>query len=1003
MPEKVVSQSEALVREKKRSWFKRNNTRDTTDHGSDVNAFIRDRAFRVFHRGSEDGDSWNDEAERGRVDELLDGWKDSDWGKVWNWRAANPAANQRWVGSTFEIGNFLGINLLELPEERPTSVKGKASSKAASRSQVHFHAAPTTSAVETFVTAPSQLSPSGSSIPTVTPLASPGHLQPTIPEEQEIGRPISTSSSTVPLLTPDYAGRRNGPIRVRSDAPRRPALKSASHVNAVSDGQISNIPTPEGSYFTNGNGKGKAVHYETVVEEAPASPHEVLARTGSSIDETSAGAATATPPSPEAQPGDTILRDRMIVSVSYSEEELLGPNFDEYQNRTGRYEYEDMGEFLVAWRKDRLELYEDYHIPGKEWIIGHKHFSFVVPFNSPRTKLYLYSFVDMSFCLTSPPIPVHSDSKQRRLFHRAKRGINIFIFKLKSRRRATEWVWDIWRRLGGQLPSHLDIRSPALDTRVRISIPGFDEADVEGKGYNMLGRDNVLRLCRKTLKTMKDWAFLVEGPLNEGKTTLQLAWRMDTKLDWVWDPEDSDDEAKSWDVICGLAMKQGGKPAHLEVRVAHHFPTHLHLRGGAHLTEPPAIEGYLDRIRPNAPGKQSTYLTTHNGHLFVLNANNPHPPSPPGLPLGDDKTSLRAAEIRRGMWQILEAQGVTDMRNIMAVRRAFQHIMQPAEQWRNVQTFSEEERGLRDEVEWDETDLGDEGGDEGLNTSDDKPRLRMKRSFEVVLKNGHIFRFEAHSCRVALQWIDHLRALVRYWQHRLRIDAREEMNIVQLGTGQARPTPRVYRDGHTAHVLPPDPEASLPDLSNIYNWCLLENCRPILKGGKLFVRKGLRGRYQYVQLFLVSGHLVQYHITPKASLYHRRTKRTISLLDAYVCSGYFAAKVLPQGQYNPDAPPVRKRYPDGLETEDLEEETLFMIWYHPQPVGFSDEMDTANVGSSRTLPKLSKKRKIAVFRARSRLERDTWCWALNCEIEKTLRMNREREERLRNDGGLIRT
>jgi len=156
-------------------------------------------------------------------------------------------------------------------------------------------------------------------------------------------------------------------------------------------------------------------------------------------------------------------------------------------------------------------------------------------------------------------------------------------------------------------------------------------------------------------------------------------------------------------------------------------------------------------------------------------------------------------------------------------------------------------------------------------------------------------------------------------------------------------------------------------------------------------------RCRYVQLFLVSGHLVQYHITPKASLYHRRTKRTISLLDAYVCSGYFAAKMLPQGQYNPDAPPMPRRYPDGLETEDLEEETIFMISYHPYRAGFSDE-GGMSASSGKNIPKLSKKRKMAVFRARSRLERDTWCWALNCEIDKTLRMNREREERLRDDG-----
>ncbi|EPQ54943.1 hypothetical protein GLOTRDRAFT_43400 [Gloeophyllum trabeum ATCC 11539] len=996
MPEKFLSETEALVRQKRRRWFSRSKSSDTDD----VNGFIRDHAFRTFlHRDEDSSVDWDEEEERGRVEEILDRWKESDWGKVWRRRATEPATNHRWVGSSFEIGNFLGVNLLQ--DERPASPAPTGSTQSKAPKSRQFTAASSTK-VETFVTAPSQIRSSLSSSQAATPLASPGHLQPTIPEGDELPRPLSTSSSTTPLLTPEVTARQDASSRAHTEAPRRPALKSASRVNAISDGQLGNVRTPEGSYFA--NKKGKTVHYCEEVDEDPASPREVLARTGSSIDTTSAGATKAPSSFTDAEWGDEVMRDRMIVRVSYSEEESLGPNFDEYQNRSGRYDYEDMGEFLVAWRKDRLELYEDYHLPLKEWATGHKHFSFLVPFNSPRTKLYLYSFVDMSFCLTCPPTPVRSDSKRRKLFHRAKRGINIFIFKMKSRSRATDWIWNLWRRLGGQLPTHLDISSPALDTRVRIAIPGFEESDPEGRGYVMFSRENIIALCRKTLKSVKDWEYLVEKPLSEGSAHLELAWRMDTKLDWVWRHTDDDEERRPWEVICGLALIQGGKPAHLEIRLARHYPTHLHLRDGTHLTEPPAIEGYLDRVRANTPGKQAVYLTTHNGYLFALSANSPHPPSPPGLPLADNKTTLRDFEIRRGMHQIMEAQGMTDMRNILVIRRAFQPAVRHTEEHFDAHVFAVDERGLQEEVERMDSDADDEGGDEELGKSDDKPKLRMKRSFELVLKNGHIFRFEAHSRRIALEWIDRLRALVRYWKHRHRIDAREEMNVVQLGTGRARPTPRIFRDGHTMHTLPPDPEASLPDLSNIFNWCVLDKCRPILKGGKLYVRKGLRGRYKYVQLFLVSGHLIQYHITPKASMYHRRTKRTISLVDAYVCSGYFAAKVLPESQYNPDAPPIPRKYPDGLETEDLEEDTIFMVWYHPYPVGSVDEeRGQSKAGASKKIPKLSKKRKMEVFRARSRMERDIWCWALNCEIEKTLRTNRDRENKLRDEGELVPT
>src|ERR1700676_1387180 len=81
-----------------------------------------------------------------------------------------------------------------------------------------------------------------------------------------------------------------------------------------------------------------------------------------------------------------------------------------------------------------------------------------------------------------------------------------------------------------------------------------------------------------------------------------------------------------------------------------------------------------------------------------------------------------------------------------------------------------------------------------------------------------------------------------------------------------------------------------------------------------------------VQLFLTLGHLVQYHIMPESAL-HRRESHRINLLDAHVASGYFAALALPKGQFNPCDPIVPRRYQDGLEADDPDEDMLFMIWY----------------------------------------------------------------------------
>ena len=55
------------------------------------------------------------------------------------------------------------------------------------------------------------------------------------------------------------------------------------------------------------------------------------------------------------------------------------------------------------------------------------------------------------------------------------------------------------------------------------------------------------------------------------------------------------------------------------------------------------------------------------------------------------------------------------------------------------------------------------------------------------------------------------------------------------------------------------------------------------------------------------------------------------------------------------------------------------------------------------IPPLSAKRRIAVFRTRSKLERDAWVWAIRSEVEKTVRAAKEREDVARTAGELLKT
>lgn len=76
---------------------------------------------------------------------------------------------------------------------------------------------------------------------------------------------------------------------------------------------------------------------------------------------------------------------------------------------------------------------------------------------------------------------------------------------------------------------------------------------------------------------------------------------------------------------------------------------------------------------------------------------------------------------------------------------------------------------------------------------------------------------------------------------------------------------------------------------------------------------------------LTHGHIVQYIlVAAKAAHFHR--SRTINLLDAYVYSGQLAMVTLAQSSGKDSGEATPKRYQDGLEADDCEEDVVFIIW-----------------------------------------------------------------------------
>ena len=139
-------------------------------------------------------------------------------------------------------------------------------------------------------------------------------------------------------------------------------------------------------------------------------------------------------------------------------------------------------EYMVALRSDRLELWSEASFRGR--ILGNvdllklRH---VVPLTPGYTCLSLYSEVDRLFCLTYERGTFEAQSSEngdekrgartgsRRLRFR-RTGSNIVIFCARNLTVAADWMWVLYRALGGRAPESLYVHILALSMRIRLPV-----------------------------------------------------------------------------------------------------------------------------------------------------------------------------------------------------------------------------------------------------------------------------------------------------------------------------------------------------------------------------------------------------------------------------------------------------------------------------------------------------------------------------------------------------
>lgn len=226
-----------------------------------VRRIVRLHAFNFFVRAGGKPEDWDDDQEINVVREIMSQWHLTEWGKILS-RKKKPTPQSRWVGGSFEIGNLLGLNVLQQPSHN-LSTPSRASS-----THRPLLSLDTSIAADTFITAAE---------PSKSPISKAQQTEMS-PSLSSVPDQPSPSSSSVPLLRPSNSHQvlRHPTIQMPSFAKSEPPAQS--------------------------KGKQKVVHYSDVLPRSPreptrtsdssrpASPTEVLEREGNQVEATSAGA-----------------------------------------------------------------------------------------------------------------------------------------------------------------------------------------------------------------------------------------------------------------------------------------------------------------------------------------------------------------------------------------------------------------------------------------------------------------------------------------------------------------------------------------------------------------------------------------------------------------------------------------------------------------------------------------------------------------------------------------
>lgn len=205
----------------------------------------------------------------------------------------------------------------------------------------------------------------------------------------------------------------------------------------------------------------------------------------------------------------------------------------------------------------------------------------------------------------------------------------------------------------------------------------------------------------------------------------------------------------------------------LELRLGTHGPTTVRIPANlagplCKLSEPPAIEGYVSRVKPNGTGEK-IYLSTHDGHLFLCRPSDCCPPPPP---FSKDHVDLKGkfspkknSEDRRPsvtFWDTLIGIGKSgndEAHLVPSSDEEYFGVLEELEAEEKTRCLKQirSSRGYIDltgivtlEVLEcaDDYEVPDIGGEAGLQVSTNRDLTKKRRTLVLTLKNGRVIMFE---------------------------------------------------------------------------------------------------------------------------------------------------------------------------------------------------------------------------------------------------------------------